>query len=345
MTTSRSILARALTLALATAAGQLVAVAPAHATNAFAQAWRDAYPGSASDAADCALCHGTSTSNLNGYGRDLCLSFGGSVPADVTPNLRAVEALDSDGDPGLFPNLTEIEANAQPGWTAGENALYQTLDGGCAPTGASVAPGSGVPLPYDPPTGGDPVAVPGGPYAGSVGVPLTFDGSGSYDSDGGAMVSWEWDFGDGAAASGAIVQHAYAVAGAYTVTLTVTDDEGASTVQTTTATIAAEALLDLDVAAFKVTSSARVGRAIAVQLSVENPGPVLGQALATVVGRRDGGVVYQWSLNVYDYDGKGTTAFTFPSYTATVAGTIAWTATIADADPDVDAAGATTLVR
>ena len=56
---------------------------------------------------------------------------------------------------------------------------------------------------------------------------ITFDASFSYDPDG-TIVSYEWDFGDGATASGVVVTHVYSAAGSYTVTLTVTDDAGAA---------------------------------------------------------------------------------------------------------------------
>ena len=56
---------------------------------------------------------------------------------------------------------------------------------------------------------------------------VIFDASASYDPDG-AIVFYEWDFGDGATASGVVVTHAYSAAGSYTVTLTVTDDAGAA---------------------------------------------------------------------------------------------------------------------
>jgi hypothetical protein len=305
--------------------------------------WESHYADSTSGDAGCALCHGSSTSNLNAYGRDLCIAFGGSIPADITDALMAIEGLDSDGEGNS--NLVEIQANAQPGWTMGDNQLYDTLDGGCAPLGTSISVPNGVPLPYDPPAGGDPVAIPGGPYSGYINVPITFDGSASYDSDGGEIVSYDWDFGDGNTGTGMTPQHTYTTDGIYTVSLTVTDDEGASNTNSTTASVSASAVLDLDIDTLKVTKSQRVGKAISIELSVENPGTVLGQALATVVGEQDGVVIYNWRLNVYDYNGKGTTKFDFPDYIPTTEGTITWTATIADVDPDVDLATATTVVK
>lgn len=56
---------------------------------------------------------------------------------------------------------------------------------------------------------------------------VTFDGSGTTDPDGDAIASYEWDFGDGAMATGATVMHTYTVVGPYDVVLTVTDARGA----------------------------------------------------------------------------------------------------------------------
>jgi hypothetical protein len=343
MSHERSRLLRRLTFTFLAVAGMLLASSPAHATNSFLKTWQTTYPGSATGNADCALCHGSSTGNLNAYGRALCLTFGGSVPSDITGSLRAIEAQDSDAEG--HDNLLEIDANAQPGWTPGENPLFFLTDGGCAPTGSAIAVPASVPLPYDPPPPGDPVAVPGGPYAGHVNIPVTFDGTGSYDSDGGAIASYLWDFGDGTTGTGAVVQHAYAAAGTYGVSLSVVDDEGVTSVAAITTATITESALDLDIAALKVSGSVRVGKPIIIQLTVENPGVILGQAPATVVGTRSGVEVYRWTLNVYDYNGKGTTAFAFPSYTPTAKGTIAWTATIADFDPDSDTAAAITVVK
>jgi hypothetical protein len=49
-------------------------------------------------------------------------------------------------------------------------------------------------------------------------------------------------------------------------------------------------------------------------------------------------------MMVSDAVGNGRTRFTFPAYTPTAPGDIVWTATIADDDPDVDEAMATTRV-
>ena len=83
-----------------------------------------------------------------------------------------------------------------------------------------------------------PTADANGPYAGFVGDTIVFDGSASSDADG-AVVRYDWDFGDGtmAADAGPAPTHVYAAAGDYTVTLTVTDDAGATDSDSSSATI------------------------------------------------------------------------------------------------------------
>jgi PKD repeat protein len=85
-------------------------------------------------------------------------------------------------------------------------------------------------------TGMVPTAEAGGPYSGTAGVPVSFDGSGSNDSDG-DLVAWNWDFGDGNVGSGPTVSHTYSAGGQYDVILTVTDDTGDIDTDTTTADI------------------------------------------------------------------------------------------------------------
>ncbi|NNK32776.1 MAG: PKD domain-containing protein [Xanthomonadales bacterium] len=60
-----------------------------------------------------------------------------------------------------------------------------------------------------------------------VNTDCQFSGSASSDADG-SVTQWEWALGDGSAASGDSVDHAYPEPGTYTVTLTVEDNDGAS---------------------------------------------------------------------------------------------------------------------
>ncbi len=89
-----------------------------------------------------------------------------------------------------------------------------------------------------------PVAAPGGPYGGSVGVPIAFDGSGSFDPDNqdgttanDQTLAYMWNFGDGATGSGVNPSHAYSGAGDYTVSLVVNDGAADSSPATTTASV------------------------------------------------------------------------------------------------------------
>lgn len=74
----------------------------------------------------------------------------------------------------------------------------------------------------DPVTNTPPTAAAGGPYEGEAGVPVQFDGSGSFDPDG-ASLSYSWDFGDETTGTGVMPLHTYASGGVYTVTLIVND--------------------------------------------------------------------------------------------------------------------------
>jgi PKD repeat protein len=61
----------------------------------------------------------------------------------------------------------------------------------------------------------------------AVGRPVVFDGSRSSDPTT-SIVSYSWDFGDGATGTGSIPSHAYSTYGTYTVTLTIIDANGLS---------------------------------------------------------------------------------------------------------------------
>ncbi|MGB5474072.1 MAG: PKD domain-containing protein [Gammaproteobacteria bacterium] len=209
----------------------LAAAPTAHASSGYLNTWSGLYPGSASDNnASCQLCHGSSTQNINPYGFALAQCNGAT--GNITQRIQAVEGQDSDGQGDS--NQTEINANAQPGWTTG--AMQVWTRNGCAPAGTNTYPGSGN---VDPAAANlPPTADANGPYTGTTGQPVTFDGTGSSDSDG-TIASYAWTFGDGGNGTGVSPTHTYTSAGTFTVTLTVTDNAGATDSATSTATIAA----------------------------------------------------------------------------------------------------------
>ncbi len=82
-----------------------------------------------------------------------------------------------------------------------------------------------------------PRASAGSDTAAEPGATVSFNGTGSTDSDG-TLASYGWDFGDGTFGNGAVAAHIYRNAGAYAVILTVTDDEGAVGIDTVVVTVA-----------------------------------------------------------------------------------------------------------
>ncbi|NOR59775.1 MAG: S8 family serine peptidase [Methanosarcinales archaeon] len=96
-----------------------------------------------------------------------------------------------------------------------------------------------------------PVADAGPDQTAKVGVSLTFNGSGSTDSDG-TISSYEWDFGDGNTSAGVTTTHAYSTADTYTVTLTVTDDDDATDTDTATVTVTEAPALSMHIASIEM---------------------------------------------------------------------------------------------
>jgi PKD repeat protein len=81
-----------------------------------------------------------------------------------------------------------------------------------------------------------PVANAGVIYYEALGVPILFDGSDSFDSDG-IIIQYNWDFGDGVKAIGITASHEYEKPGEYIVNLTVIDNKGEADTDTTYAYI------------------------------------------------------------------------------------------------------------
>jgi hypothetical protein len=126
----------------------------------------------------------------------------------------------------------------------------------------------------------------------------------SGDSDG-SVVSWSWNFGDGATSTTRNPSHAYATGGTYTVTLTVADDDGATSTATGSVTVAAPSGISLTASGYKV----RGIHTIDLTWSGASGGTVNvyrnGQLVATTsndgaytdsTGQKGGGVTYTYQV-------------------------------------------------
>ncbi|MCF6257376.1 MAG: PKD domain-containing protein [Gammaproteobacteria bacterium] len=169
-----------------------------------------------------------------------------------------------------------------------------------------------------------PVANPGGPYNGTVGVTVQFNGSGSSDPDG-SIASYSWDFGNGTNGTGAAPSITYTEAGTFNVTLTVTDNAGATNSVNTTVVIVAAAN----------------------QQPVANPGgPYSGTAGIAVQFNGATSSDPDGTIASYSWDfGNGTTgAGATPSTTYTEAGTFNVILTVTDNAGATNSASTTVVI-
>jgi PKD repeat protein len=155
------------------------------------------------------------------------IQFDGSRSSDADGSIVSYSWNLGDGSAGSGPLITHTYSSAGT-FTI---TLTVTDDKGATASASTTAT-------VNAPVNLSPVADPGGPYASMLGSAISFNGSASSDPDG-SVVSYAWQLGDGAAASGPAPSHTYATAGTYTVSLKVTDDNGASAQATTIATVKA----------------------------------------------------------------------------------------------------------
>jgi PKD repeat protein len=156
------------------------------------------------------------------------VTFDGTGSSDPDGSIASYSWNFGDGNSGTGPSPTHTYTSAGM-----FNVTLMVMDDiGATDSAASTA--DIVAQPVNRP----PVADANGPYTGTVGDSITFDGSASNDPDG-SIVDYSWDFGDGNTGSGETPTHTYNSDGNYTATLTVTDDAGDTASATTTASIGA----------------------------------------------------------------------------------------------------------
>jgi PKD repeat protein len=137
--------------------------------------------------------------------------------------------------------IVSVTCNGQPATVTGSvYACSAALAAGAQPLTVAAEDAAGnvgtraIGVTYD--ANGAPTARPGGPYQGETDKPVAFSGGASSDPEG-QVLTYAWDFGDGATAGGVSPGHAYAAPGTFTVRLTVTDPDGGRHDASTTATI------------------------------------------------------------------------------------------------------------
>lgn len=138
-------------------------------------------------------------------------------------------------------------------------------------------------------------------------------------------------------------------AGTATFTYRAIDSLGAESANAATVSVQVTAPpaagVDLDINRFTATAIQRVGRNVNFAVRVINRSTVNQPATATLIGTQNGATVYSETRAASDVPGGGDTAVAFPSFVPTQAGTVSWTLTLADGNPDIDSATATTNVR
>ncbi|MDH7595177.1 MAG: PKD domain-containing protein [Candidatus Bathyarchaeia archaeon] len=107
------------------------------------------------------------------------------------------------------------------------------------------------------------------PLAPVVGELVTFNGSLS-SPEGGVIVGYYWDFGDGANSTGAIVSHAYGYSDTFNVTLTVLDSEGLNDTLVKQVTVYTRNIAIISLT--PSTSKAYAGQVVTISVGVRNFG-------------------------------------------------------------------------
>lgn len=341
-------------------------VSEAFASPVIMSAWDTRYSSSNSSvAAGCQLCHqGVSGGNgWNAYGwavRSEFLANGKNADAAFI----SVESLDSDMDPTASSNLTEINADTQPGWTTGAvNTIYfkdgSTLINQLAPSVGTLDPI----IITDP----DIAVTPGNLDFGTVviGAQVNLDVDIQNLGNADLLVSsvvlcsgTSSEFSFNPLLSPTIAAGENEILSVFFTPIDEGLDAGCLDINsndpdqpTVNVSLNGEGftptgnLLDVDIDAFDVTADVQLGGSpVAISLDIRNNSNVDSAADAMVIGSQNGSEVYSETLGYLTGPSSTLQTLNFPDYTPTISGEISWTASLLDEDPDIDEASATTNV-
>ena len=161
------------------------------------------------------------------------------------------------------------------------------------------------------------------PTSGHAPLEVFFSGTASSDSDG-TLVAYDWDFGDGASATGATPSHTYTTAGVYEASLVVTDDNGATGTDLVTINVGVPNVAPADAAASPTSG----------------PEDLVVQFDSGGSTDSDGTI----AAVVWDFGDGQTSASAAPSHTYTDPGTYTVTLTVTDDDGASDTDSLTVTV-
>ena len=247
----------------------------------------------------------SATANRTSAKIDEAVSFDGSGSSDSDGSITSYEWAFGDGTTATGPTATHRYGSAGT-----YNATLSVTDDNGATSTAEVTVSVAE---NDPPTA-DATA---NRTAVDPDEAVSFDGSGSSDSDG-SITSYEWAFGDGTTATGPTATHDFTGLGFYTVDLTVTDEDGASTTDS----------IDVEIVDnYDPTASASANRT-AVNTNESIAFDATGSS-----DPDDASLTYQWEF------GDGTTATgATPTHDYSSTGTYTATVTVSDDDGETDTA-------